>query len=178
MFQSSCAMAYWPCSRVEANIVTSFYVYGSVHRWSILIIVQRHATQSSLFIILQVHSKCFGCQPHPSFRSTQNCNYSLRYWSYFFVQLPPSNVAKLASTPDAGCGWHPKHLEWTCRIINILLSVVSRWTIINTVTYITEQWHSGRFCHRRKYRAVFCDPNLKRQRHQNLWWNTPSIRQH
>jgi len=31
----------------------------------ILIIVQRHATQSSLFIILQVHSTCFGCQPHP-----------------------------------------------------------------------------------------------------------------
>ena len=30
-----------------------------------LIIVQRDATQSSLFIILQVHSTCFGCQPHP-----------------------------------------------------------------------------------------------------------------
>ena len=29
-----------------------FYVYGSVHPWSILIIVQRDATQSSLFIIL------------------------------------------------------------------------------------------------------------------------------
>ena len=29
-----------------------FYVYGSVYRWSILIIVQRVATQSSLFIIL------------------------------------------------------------------------------------------------------------------------------
>jgi len=31
-----------------------------------LIIVQRDATQSSLFIILQVHSTCFGCQPYPS----------------------------------------------------------------------------------------------------------------
>ena len=29
-----------------------------------LIIVQRDATQSSLFIILQVYSTCFGCQPH------------------------------------------------------------------------------------------------------------------
>jgi len=29
-------------------------------------IVQPDATQSSLFIILQVHSTCFGCQPHPS----------------------------------------------------------------------------------------------------------------
>ena len=35
-------------------------------RHFILIIVQRDGTQSSLFIILQVHSKCFGCQPHPS----------------------------------------------------------------------------------------------------------------
>ena len=33
---------------------------------NILTIVQRDATQSSLFIILQVHSTCFGCQPHPS----------------------------------------------------------------------------------------------------------------
>ena len=29
-------------------------------------IVQRDATQRSLFIILQVHSTCFRCQPHPS----------------------------------------------------------------------------------------------------------------
>ena len=29
-------------------------------------------------------------------RSTQNCNYSLQYWSYFFVQLLPSNLVKLA----------------------------------------------------------------------------------
>ena len=44
----------------------TFYVYGSVHRWSVLIVVQRDATQSSLFIILRVHCTCFGCQPHPS----------------------------------------------------------------------------------------------------------------
>jgi len=30
---------------------------------SLLIIVQQDPTQSSLFIILQVHSTCFGCQP-------------------------------------------------------------------------------------------------------------------
>jgi len=33
---------------------------------TILITVQRDATQSSLFIILQVHSTCFGCQTDPS----------------------------------------------------------------------------------------------------------------
>ena len=33
---------------------------------NISIIAQRDATQSSLFIILQVHCTCFGCQTHPS----------------------------------------------------------------------------------------------------------------
>jgi len=46
--------------------VVIMYVYCFVHRWSIWIIVQRDATQSSLFIILQVHSTCFGCQLQPS----------------------------------------------------------------------------------------------------------------
>ena len=32
----------------------------------ILTTIQRTATQSILFIILRVHSTCFGCQPHPS----------------------------------------------------------------------------------------------------------------
>ena len=56
----------------------------------------------------------------PIIRSTQNWNYRLRYWSYFFVQLPPSNVAKLA--------WP------NCRIINSLYFVASRWTFINIVS--------------------------------------------
>ena len=50
----------------------------------------------------------------PIIRNTQNCNYNLRYWSYFFMQLPPSNMTKLV-----------------CRIINRLLCVASRWISIN-----------------------------------------------
>jgi len=38
-----------------SKVSHKFYVYGSVHRISILIIVQWDATQSSVFIILQVH---------------------------------------------------------------------------------------------------------------------------
>ena len=60
------------------RICEEFYVYGSVHRWSILIIVQRDATQSSLFIILQVHSTCFGCQTHPT--SGVLCSYLPPTW--------------------------------------------------------------------------------------------------
>ena len=52
--------------QIKICLYSVFYVYGSVHRWSILITVQRDATQSILFIILQVHSTCFRRQPHPS----------------------------------------------------------------------------------------------------------------
>ena len=119
-----------------------------MHRWSILIIVQRDATQSSLFIILQVHSTCFGFQQYPSgVHKTVTTAFGT-------VQLPPSNVAKLAwprwrevvaqkiwpvpealvtvlCIPDDGRGLHPKHIEWTCRIMNRLLCVASLWTIID-----------------------------------------------
>ena len=46
---------------------TSYFgtMFGEIVSY-ILIIVQHVATQSSLFIIVQVHSACFGCQPHPS----------------------------------------------------------------------------------------------------------------
>ena len=107
----------------------------------VLTVVQRDATQSSLFIILQVHSTCFGCQTHPS-SSTQYCNYSLRYCAAASLQRSqarspslatleggsctkiwpvPDAVVTVLCTPDDGCGWRPKHVEWTCRIINRLL---------------------------------------------------------
>jgi len=77
----------------------------------------------------------------PIIRSTRNCNYSVRYWSYICaaaslhvtkLSLPlPETVVTISCTPDDGCGWHPKHVEWTCRIINRLLCISSRWTVIN-----------------------------------------------
>ena len=125
-----------------------------MHRWCILIIVQRDATHSTLVIILRVHSTCFWCQLYPSSGVHKTITTASGT-----VQLPPSNVVKLASSrwreaaaqniwpvleavvtvlcnPDDGCGWHPKHVEWTCRIINRLLCVASRWTIINTNQFI------------------------------------------
>jgi len=44
--------------------------------------------QSGLFIILQVHSTCFGCQPRPS--SGEHKTVTTASGT---VQLPPSNVA-------------------------------------------------------------------------------------
>jgi len=80
------------------------------------IIVQQDATQSSLFIILEVHSTCFGCQQHPSSGVHKTVTTASG-----IVQLPPSNVVNLATleggsctvpeavvtvlcTPDDGCG--------------------------------------------------------------------------
>ena len=101
-----------------------FYVYGSVHRWSKLITVQRDATQSSLFIILQVHSTCFGYQPHPSsgvHKTVTTDKLSWPRWREVAAQKiwpVPEAVVTVLCTPDDGCGWHPKHVEWTCRIID------------------------------------------------------------
>ena len=56
----------------------------------LLTIVQRDATKCSLFIILQVRSTCFRCQPHPSSGVQKTVTTASGT-----VQLPPSNVAKL-----------------------------------------------------------------------------------
>ena len=143
-------------AKVEPRRV--FYVYGSVYRWSILIIVQRDATQNSLFIILQVHSICFGCQPHPSSGIHKTVTTASGTGHAFLCRyLPPSwpswprwrevaaqkiwpvseAVVTVLFTPDDGCGWHLKHIEWTCRIINRLFCVASRWAIINLEEYFS-----------------------------------------
>jgi len=84
----------------------------------------------------------------PIVRSTVNCNYSLRYWSYFLCSYLPPKWLNLATveggnctvpepvvtvlcTPDDGFTSQPKHVQWTCRIINRLFCIASRWTIIN-----------------------------------------------
>jgi len=140
-----------------------FYVYGSVHRWSILLTVQRDATQSSLFIILQVHSTCFECQTHPSSGvhktvTTASCTGHIFMCSYLRPTWPSlatleggrctatEAVVTVLCTPVDGCGWHREHVEWTCRIINRLLCVASRWTISNIeMTKVCETRLKGKY---------------------------------
>ena len=122
-----------------------------MHRWSTLIIGQRNATQSSLFIILQVHSTCFGCQPHPSsgvhkiVTTASRTGHifcaatSLERWREVAAQKiwpVPEAVVQILCTPDVECGWHPKHVEWSCRTKNRLLCGASLWTISNIYIYI------------------------------------------
>ena len=87
----------------------------------ISIIVQRDAKQSSLFIILQVHSTCFGCQPHPSsglhktvntasgtghiFCAATSLRCDLTWPRCREVAAPvPEAVVSVLCTPDDGCG--------------------------------------------------------------------------
>ena len=64
-----------------------------------LIIVQRDATQSSPFIILQVHSTSLqSSQANLATLEGDNCTV-------------PEAVVTVFCTPDDGCGWHPKHVE-------------------------------------------------------------------
>jgi len=122
-----------------------FYVYGSVQHWSIST-VQRDATQSSLYIILQVHCTCFAFQPRPSSvhktvtTASGTAATSLQrgqVWQGWRevdaqkIRPVPEAVVTVLCTSDDGCGWHPKHVEWTCRIRNRLLCVESRSTIIS-----------------------------------------------
>ena len=127
------------CSQLKFCIL----YYGSVHCWSVLIIVQRDATQSSLSIILQVHSTCFECQPHPSSGVHKTVTTASGTGHIFCAAWPRWRevAAQKNMTSTGGCSYSfvyswwwvwltPEHVEWTCRIINRIFCVTSRWTII------------------------------------------------
>ena len=138
-----------------SNTIHSFYVHVSVHHKSVLINVQKGAS-NAVYILLQYHSTCFGCHPHPSSAVNKTVVIATDT-SHMIVQLPHSNVANLATsewgsctiiwlipvaettvlcTPDDGCGWHPKHVEWYWSKIKYRLRIVaSRWIFINILIY-------------------------------------------
>ena len=66
----------------------------------ILIIAQRYATQSCLFIILQVHCTCFGYQPHPSSGVHKTVNTASGTGHIFFVQLPSCTSCRNRAVSD------------------------------------------------------------------------------
>jgi len=130
------------CCRVKLRILSVFHINNCPTRCNTKQSIYYSA--SSLYM--------FRLSTTPIIRSTQKCNYSLRYWSYFLysylpltwvswprwrevaaqkIWLLPEAVVTVLCTPVDGCVWHPKHVQWTCRIINRLLCVASRWTIIN-----------------------------------------------
>ena len=110
----------------SAVIQYVFYVYCSVHRWSILIIVEWDATQSSLFIILQVHSTCFGCQPNPSSGVHKIVSTASGTGHNFFAatSLQRGQVGHVGgSTSTGGCSYSFVYSWWwvwltpeTCRV--------------------------------------------------------------
>ena len=84
--------------------------------------------QSSLFIILQVHSTCFGCQTHPSSGVHKTVNTASGTGHIFCAPTSlqrskawprcrevaatvPEAVVTVLCTPDNGHGSNPKHVE-------------------------------------------------------------------
>ena len=137
-----------------------FYVYVSVHRWSILIIVERDTTQSSLFIILQVHSTCFACQPHPSSGVHKTVTTASGTGHIFCAatslqrgQVGGRYLQKKNMTSTGGCSYSFVYswwwvlltpetcLEWTCRIIDcFVLHIVGQLLIYSYLYFTVDQW--------------------------------------
>ena len=86
---------------------TYVHCLSSSSCYSILIIVQRDATQSSLFIILQLHSTCFGCQPHPSpavHKTVTTASGTGQVAAQKKIWPVPEAVVAVLCTPYDGCG--------------------------------------------------------------------------
>ena len=130
----------------------------------------------------------------PITRSTQNCNYSLRHCGATCLQCDqtslstleggscrvPEAVVTVLCTPDDGCGWHSKHIDWTWRIINRLLCVASRWTIINInifnlhalcyiTTYVSDKGNRLTVQNFKYNRIFFPCPNYLLQAEENFY---------
>ena len=75
-------------------------IFGGI---SVLITVQRDATQSSLFIILEVHSTYFGCQPHPSSGLHKTVTTASGTGHIFLYSYLPPTLPSLATLEGGSC---------------------------------------------------------------------------
>ena len=72
----------------------------------------------------------------PIIRNTQNCNYSLWYWSYFLCRYIPLKWPSLA-TLEGGSGTVPEV------VVTVLCTPDDRcWTELNNPCNITVRWYS------------------------------------
>ena len=117
-----------------------------------IIISQQDAAVRSQFFLLQGHSTCFGCFPHPSsgVHKTVSTAYGTGHFiveATFFQRARwkkiaatiiwpvPEAVVKVLCTPDDGCGKHPKHVEWPCSEIKLTANSCILLAYYN-ITYI------------------------------------------
>jgi len=129
----------WPWRKWLDN-----FMFVSVHRWSILIIFQRDATQNSLFIITQVHYTCFGCQSRLLSGVHKTVTTASGTGAATSLQRGQASLVTLeggSCTSTGGCSYSFVYSWWwvwltseICRVNlqnNRLLCVASRWTVIN-----------------------------------------------
>jgi hypothetical protein len=103
-----------------------FYVYGSVHRESMTIIVQQDATMYSLLYFCKLFYM-FRVVTPPIIRSPYNCNYIIWHWPdfgkcsvwnqlkmgsmYIWYIPPPDAVITVICASDDGWSYYPKYVE-------------------------------------------------------------------
>jgi len=134
-----CVMQFWPpddehmCSKqveIWNKLIVRPKCYGS--SW---LITEINKIVYLLFCKFTLHVSCV------NYTNVAKAKLAWPRWREAAAQkiwpVPEAVVAVLCN-PDDGCGWHPKHVEWTCRIINRLPCVASRWTIINIDNRCTE----------------------------------------
>jgi hypothetical protein len=98
-----------PCGSVKRNSSSNYgsnsFKQSFLNTLSILCLWFRAS-----LIILQVHSTCFEVLTTPIIRITSlQCGQgSTKIWPV------TEAVVTVLCNPDDGCGWRPKHVEWTC----------------------------------------------------------------
>jgi len=107
----------WNYHSAEYECYSFIFIVPCIADKIYLIIVERDPTLISLFIILQVHSTCFGYQTHPS-SGVHKTSTTASATGHMFVLLPPS---RMAST--GGCSYGFVYSWWwlwfapeTCRL--------------------------------------------------------------
>ena len=90
-----------------------FYVYGSVHRWIYINNCPTRCNTKQSIYYSASSLYMFQVPTTPIIRSTQNCNYSLRYWSYFLCSCFPSTWPSLAKLEGGRWVWLAPE---TCRV--------------------------------------------------------------
>ena len=139
ILKPSCRVVYSSVIRILPLMISLlhvavifFYVHGSVHRNSIIIISDKMQQYAGIYL-LQNRSTCFGCPSHPSSEELKTAiaasgtGHSIwatpfrrglirprrKAFAQILWPVPEAAIAVLC-TPDDGCDGHPKHVEWFC----------------------------------------------------------------
>jgi len=108
-------------------LLTAFFFVLLADISNILITIQRVCSWKQCIYYSASSLYIFRVSTTPIIRSTQNCNYNLRYWLCCAVQLPPSNVAKLGIGVLVWPRWREVAAQKIWPVPKAVVSFVSSW---------------------------------------------------